>query len=62
MGKVSAICKLVNISTYLLFKFAEGLFNADCRVAHLLDAVKKRLKVPRSGAVIIIIIIKSFYY
>ena len=33
--------------------FAEGLFNADCRVAQLLDAIKKKLKVPRSGTVII---------
>ena len=31
--------------------FAEGFFNANCRVAQLLDAVKKRLKVPQSGII-----------
>ena len=41
----------INNNTYVdnLFAFAEGLFNADCRVAQLLDAIKKKLKVPQSG-------------
>ena len=29
--------------------FADGLFNADCSVAHLLHAIKQKLKIPLSG-------------
>ena len=29
--------------------FAEGLFNADCQAAFLLDAIKRRHKLPQSG-------------
>lgn len=33
-----------------LFLFSvEGLFNANCLVAHLLDAIKKKHKLPREG-------------